>query len=99
MRTLITLLFVSLSLTLCAGTARCPAALDKCWAHILYDFKKDSHVVSTTNIIATAKAHGYTGVILASSCGLGMLHKWDDARRARLMTAPGMPASLATSIP
>ena len=69
-----------------SGQARRPTALDKCWAHILYDFKKDSHVVSTTNIIATAKAHGYTGVILASSCGLGMLHKWDDARRERLMT-------------
>lgn len=64
----------------------CPTALDKRWVHILYDFKKDEQVVTMTNIVATAKAHGYTGVILGSSCGLGMLHLWDDARRARLMS-------------
>lgn len=86
MRTLITLSFITLSFALCAGPVRCPAALDQRWVHILYDFKKDEHVVSMTNIIATAKNHGYTGVILASSCGLGMLHLWDDARRERLMT-------------
>lgn len=62
----------------------CPDALDNRWVHILYDFRKAEHLDRTTNIIATAKAHGYTGVILASSCGLGMLHRWDSGRRARL---------------
>jgi hypothetical protein len=78
--------FAVLTLALPAAAVRCPNALDRRWVHFLYDFTKDDQVVTMTNLVATAKTHGYTGVILASSCGLGMLHRWNDARRARLMT-------------
>ena len=84
MKRLSSLLFAALSV-LTAG-ADSSSALDRRWVHFLYDFRKDAQVVTMTNLVATAKDHGYTGVILASSCGLGMLHRWDDARRERLMT-------------
>ena len=54
------------------------------WVQLLYDIRKEEQFCKATNIIAQAKAHGYTGVILASSCRLGMLHLWSEAELERL---------------
>lgn len=62
------------------------AALDKLWVHLLYDVRQDDQFQKTTNVIAQAKSSGYTGVIFASSCRLGLLHLWSEEERERLRT-------------
>ncbi len=59
-------------------------APDRLWVHILYDLRKEDQFRKATNIVAQAKSHGYTGVMLASPCRLGMLHLWKDDELERL---------------
>ena len=54
------------------------------WVQMLYDVRREDQFVKATNIIAQAKAFGYTGVILASSSRLGMLHLWNEEQLERL---------------
>ena len=67
-----------------SGGGRPADAPDRLWVHLLYDVRQKTQFVKATNVIARAKAHGYTGVILASSCRLGMLHLWKAEELERL---------------
>ena len=68
----------------CAASA---GPFDRRLVQILYDYTDDAHVGQTAQILSVAKAHGYTGVVFASSVGLGDIHRWDAKRLGRFMSA------------
>lgn len=60
------------------------SALDRRWVYLhLYRPMTDEAVFSkATNIVATAAAHHYTGIMFSSAFGLSSYHVWTDGRRA-----------------
>ena len=66
-----------------AATAANPSALDRRWVYLhLYRPMTDEALFSkATNIVATAAAHNYTGVMFSSAFGLTSYHLWNDDRK------------------
>ena len=75
---------IAASASICAAASANPSALDRRWVHLQCDLSKDAGFDKATNIVSIAAAHGYTGVMFASSSKLTTLHLWDDASKARL---------------
>ena len=63
--------------------AASPSALDRRWVYLhLYKPMTDEALFSkATNIVATAAAHSYTGVMFSSAFGLTSYHLWNDDRK------------------
>lgn len=65
-----------------AGVAN-PSALDRRWVYLhLYRPMADEALFSkATNIVATAAAHNYTGIMFSSAFGLSSYHVWNEKRK------------------
>ena len=60
-----------------------PSALDRRWVYLhLYRPMADEALFSkATNIVATAAAHNYTGIMFSSAFGLSSYHVWNEKRK------------------
>ena len=83
----VTASFVGFALCVCAASA---GPFDRRLVQILYDYRDDAHVEKTAKILSVAKAHGFTGVVFASSVGLGDIQTWDMKRLERFLSAKRM---------
>ena len=57
------------------------------YVYLRFDYTADEHLALTSNLVATAKAHGYTDVMFSSTVGLGEIFQWDERRLERLKAA------------
>lgn len=71
-----------------------PSALDRRWVHLQCDMSKDSGFALATNRIATAAAHGFTGVMFSLDSQLTSLYLWPEASRERLSRTVALCDSL-----
>lgn len=78
------------------GDAGKSTALDRRWVYLNPQGRltDEATFAKATNIVATAAAHGLTGVMFASSLGLTSLHRWPDARKDALFRLVALADSL-----